>query len=536
MRTVAVVLIGAAGAARADDATATTTASSTAQAPQPDDLDVRLTLSTFLFHQSGSDPAPLVSDGANPQNASPVERFFTDLRGQLSDGGFAFDGRIRETTSELYQSGADGGGEYEIRTLDYRLGSPSTHVTIGRQFIEAVGQTKIDGAAFEQRLAGGPSGGVNATVFAGAFPDLGSRSVDTDYLHVVNADGTQGSILIPLTAGAGATYSTNDYHGDLGIAGVYAAQDVPMATTDQRSRIFTTSSGYWRPTRDVDIYHFALLDVAGASGVNLTSGNVGVDARPTSSFQLGAQVSHYSNDLLQIAARNTLEDPDPSAVGIVQNNITLLHVSQDMVRGTASVALAQQRFQISVFGSAYRRPDVSVPLSDGTGSVVFPEAKSADGGITVLDRRSVAGLRIALSAMVTDPIGSEVPNRSRGSVVRVVVSRTFAQQRGELELDAAYEHFDDVFTQQACATSIAPLACFGTSSVDAGQGGALFSWRVAREWLLVADAQLGYQRLRSTFTTPMTPGDPSSPLEMLPVHWPGAFSITGFARLQWRYR
>ncbi|HSN26277.1 MAG TPA: hypothetical protein VLT45_08330, partial [Kofleriaceae bacterium] len=159
-------------AAAADDA------SVTASAPPPpsrDDLDLRLTMSSFLYRQSGSDPGALVTDGAQPQNASPVRRFFGDLRMELSDEGLVVDARIRQTTSERYQSGADGGGEYEVRTLAYRLGP----AMLGRQYIDAVGATKIDGLSFTQRL----SSEARAVAFAGAFPVLGSRSVDTDYLR-----------------------------------------------------------------------------------------------------------------------------------------------------------------------------------------------------------------------------------------------------------------------------------------------------------------------------------------------------------------
>ncbi len=37
----------------------------------------------------------------------------------------------------------------------------------------------------------------------------------------------------------------------------------------------STSSGYWRIGAPLDIYHFALLDVAGDHGVHLTNGSAG---------------------------------------------------------------------------------------------------------------------------------------------------------------------------------------------------------------------------------------------------------------------
>src|SRR5262245_51258958 len=73
--------------------------------------DLRLTLSTFLFRESGDPASPLVDMGAAVPSASPVQRYFGDLRTELTDGGFELDARVRQTTSERFQSGAQGGGE-----------------------------------------------------------------------------------------------------------------------------------------------------------------------------------------------------------------------------------------------------------------------------------------------------------------------------------------------------------------------------------------------------------------------------------------
>jgi hypothetical protein len=504
----------------------------TAAAPPRDDLDLRLTLSSFIYRESGDDAAATAMAGATLQNASPVHRFFGDLRLELGDAGLAVDARVRQTTSATYQSGAESGGEYELRTLSYRIGPAHTHVTIGRQFIDPVGATKIDGLAFTQSI----TDIVDATAFVGLFPQLGSRSVDTDYIHVQNADGTTGALMLPIVGGVGISYTTPAIHGDLGVAGVYVAQDVPNATSDQKTRVFAASSGYWRPVSALDIYHFAMLDVAGGNGVNLTNGSVGVDARPVSSVQFTFAYNHVSTDLLQIAARNFLTDPDPTAIGLVQNNIALLRISQDMARVGASVALDQRRFELSAMGGLHLRPAVSVELADGTGAVSFPEARSADATLVALDRRSIANTRISISGSLTEPIGHTVPNRSRGLVGRLVVEKPFGNERGSLEADLMVEHFNDLGSPEPCTTSVSPFACYGTATTTAGQAGALVSWRVAKEWLVIADAHVGYQQINSRYLVPMDPTDPSSPLVDLPVAWPTVVSVTGFLRLQWRYR
>jgi hypothetical protein len=494
--------------------------SSDTGAATPSGVDLRLTLSSFLFRETGADAPAIVDQGAELENASPVKRYFGDLRMELAGAGLTLDARVRQTTSQRFQSGASGGGEYEIRTLAYRLGSARTSLTLGRQFIEAVGATKVDGLAFTQQL----TRRVAATLFGGAFPQLGSRSLETDYPRIRNEDGTEGSILFPLTGGLGLAYQTTNFHGDLGVAGIYVSQTVPNATSQEASRVFTTSSGYWRPVAMLDIYHFALLDVAGANDVALTNGSLGIAARPVSSVQLTASLHHVGTDVLQITTRNLLTDPDPTAIGIVQNNLAVIRVSQDMVRGGASLALARQRFEISVSGGVHRRPEVSVALADGTGTVAFPETRSADAMFTVLDRRSVGGLRASLTGILTFPIGSTVTNRARGTTVRIAASKLVADERGQLEADVSALHFTDVDSSTGeCMTSLDIFACYGTSDTKALQAGVLASWRVGREWMILADTHLGYRDMTSTSISG-------------PVVWPTVYSLTAFLRVQWRYR
>ncbi|HEY5947121.1 MAG TPA: hypothetical protein VIV40_16575, partial [Kofleriaceae bacterium] len=65
--------------AHAQDASVAAEASD-AEAKQ---LDLRLTLSSFLFRQTGDPASPFVTSGADVGNASPVRRYFGDLRVEL---------------------------------------------------------------------------------------------------------------------------------------------------------------------------------------------------------------------------------------------------------------------------------------------------------------------------------------------------------------------------------------------------------------------------------------------------------------------
>jgi hypothetical protein len=487
---------------------------------KPETFDIRLTLSSFLFRQTGDDGDPIVADGAPVQNASPVRRYFGDLRIEMAEDNLQFDGRIRQTTSERYQSGAGGGSEYELRTLTYRLEGERNKLVLGRQYVDAVGLTKVDGGAFVRKLTPTWSG----TLFGGAYPALGSRSLDTDYPSITKEDGSAGAPLVPIVGGLGVGYRQPTVHGDLGLAAVYVAQDVPLASRSEASRVFTTASGYARPVRWLNAYHFALLDVAGGGGVNLTNGSLGLDMRAASNVQVTLAVHHVSTDLLQIAARNVLEDPDPNAGGLVQNGIAIIRVSQDTARLGTSVALAQQRFEVSVSGSYHRRPGVDVALTDG-GVVSFPEARSVDTSLTLLDRKSIAGLRTSATAALTYPISDVAPNQSRSAIVRVATGRAVLDDRIEFIADVALARFRNSSgsSPTGCMDSSDVFQCFSISKSTVVEGGALASYRIAREWLFLLDGHVGVQDARASTL-------------MGTLDYPHVLSFTMFARAQWRYR
>ncbi len=519
-------LVGIPAVAHAEPDTADARVTANSNDGAAGDIDLRLTLSSFLFRESGDAAGALVDGGATVDSASPVRRYFGDLRLEMSGDGLEFDGRVRQTTSERYQSGADGGSEYELRTLAYRTGTANNKLIVGRQFVDAVGSTKIDGAAFVRRITKTWSG----TLFGGAFPALGSRSLDTDYPAIQKPDGSTGSPLFPLTGGLGIGYDTPDVHGDIGVAAVYVAQDVPTGidTNDsERSRVFTTASGYARPTSWIDVYHFALLDLVGGgdgggSRVNLTNGSLGIAVHPTPALQVSGAVNHVSTDLFQIAARNTLEDPDPNASGLVQNNVELIRVSSDSVRGGTSLALARSRFQLSLSGAYHRRPAVDVALTDG-GKVTFRDARAVDTTLTVLDRHSLAGLRASLSGTMTFPLDTDTPNRARSTVVRVAASRAMLDDRLDVTADASAARFRNANDPANCMESLDVLACYSTSKTSALEAGLLGSYQIAREWLVLVDSHVG---VRDVVASSL----------MGTVDYPRVLSFTVFARAQWRYR
>ncbi len=505
------------------DATTSAAADPTASPPAGDqahDLEVRLTLSSFVHRELGSDGPPLVAGGDAPDDASPVRRFFGDARLELradrvGGGSLRFDGRIRETTSERYQAGAGAGAEYELRAAFYRRALGGSELRVGRLVVDAVGATRLDGVAVERRLAAAWS----ATLFGGAYPQRGSRSITTDYAAIREAGAATGAPLVPIVGGGGLSYRRPSLYGDLGVGGIHVLQDVPGAAGVAASRVFTSASGYWRPAPWIDAYHYGVLEVAGAGDVRLTNGSLGVDGFPVPALKLALTAHHVDTELLEISARNVLEDPDPAAMGVVQNDAAVVRVSQDLARAGVSLALAQARFELSASGGLHRRPAIDVPLADG-GVVAFPAASMAEATLAVLDRRSFAGLRVALSGSALGPIGDQAPSRSRGVAARLVVSR--AGERGDVELDLVAQRFSDLGPRTGC-TTLDPLACHGTARSTAAQVGGLLTLRAGSEWLLLIDGHLGVRDAESSTVGAM-------------VEWPRVVSVSGFARLSWRYR
>lgn len=488
-----------------------------AAAPQQAPLDVRLTLTSFLYRERGAAAPALVDQGAALDNASPVRRAFGDLRVEAELEGLTVDARVRQTGAQRFQSGATGASEYELRALNYRLGGARTWLTVGRQVVEAAGALRLDGAVLTRALPAD----LELALFAGAAPALGSRSLDTDYQRARAPDGREGDQLVPLAAGAALTRRGPAFHGELGVAAEVLARDPGNGAA--RSRALAASSGYWRAAAPVDLFHLAQLDLAGAGAPALANATLGLGVQLGPALRLTALTSHQSSRLLQLGVRDQLADPDPSAMGFVENRLLTARVSQDQVRAGLSLALARQRFEVSLSGAARRRPALEVPLADGVGALTFPENRSAEATITVLDRRSLAGLRLAASATAITPLGDSPGNRASATLVRVSASRTFSKERGQLELDAAVERLRDRAADPTCMTSLAPLDCYGRSRTTAAQGGALMTWRASREWLLVADAHAGTQAVSSVTLAGTT-------------EWPRVLSLTAFLRLQWRYR
>ena len=350
------------------------------------------------------------------------------------------DARVRQTTSQRFQSGAE--RRWRVRGPHARLSARlRAHRAHDRPAVhrQRSARPRSTASPSTRRL----DASVGGVVFAATFPELGSRSLDTDYPRIRNDDGTDGALLVPFTGGLGVAYQTADLPRRSRRRGGLRRRRRCRTRPRKRPRACSRRrAATARRHRSPTIYHFALLDVAGQAGVTLTNGSVGVDAHPTATVQLSASVNHVSTDAA--ADRDAQPARRSRSVGDRRSSRTTSPCSgcsQDAARAGASLALAHQRFEVSVSGGVHRRPEVSVELADGSGAVAFPEARSADATFSVLDRRSLGGTRASLAASIGAPIGDERPERRARHDRARRGGPDVRRERGQLEVDVMAERF-----------------------------------------------------------------------------------------------
>jgi hypothetical protein len=519
------------------------------------DLDGSLTSTTFGYRETGGISPPLVTGGATPDNASPINRLFTDLRMQLDaehiGGGrwyFRLDSRARVTNKNLgftadrdplddagglsnpddrIQSGRLNGGELELRELYFRRAGDSSEWVFGRQIVLDLAATKIDGVRLSKRS----SQHWSYLVFAGLYPTRGSRSFDQDYPRQVAQPGemTPGGRIMPVTGGLGATYRFGSAYGAFGAVGILPLADdreasSPGAPRQERPRLFFTLNGYWRRSNQLDVYHYIVLDAEGADGAGITNASAGLTYRPVPSLRATLAYHRVDTETLNASAQVELEDPEPGGAGlnVVRNNAVVSRVAQQSLRAGVSVALAQNRFELSVSGQLRQRPELVVPVVDPAGqAVVFPTAQAADITLSLVDRRLFGDFRVGASVTSSFGIGDENLNRTEYKLARLSVSRGFAADRGEYELDLSYLTGSDDGRETACGIEV--RTCYGSSRYRNIQLGGTLFYRLRPAWLLVASAGLGQLDLRNTVAA------------MMEQEQPAILTMHGLLRLVYRF-
>lgn len=477
----------------------------------------RLTSSTFVFQEVGE----TIVNGNGLEladNASPVTRLYSELRAQLgmTQPGLnrldlRADARVRlglpcefayvtDPARALQpgqidydecrtQSGSFGGNEYDIRELYGRRAGQTLALQAGRQYVAEIAATKVDGVKAQYTLDENWS----LIGFGGLAPSRISRSLADDYA---------GGVL-PLAVGAGGAYRFDRYFGSLGAAGI-----VPISSQNKdaplQPRTFLTSNGYWRPSALLDVYHYLSVDVSGPSTDEVadmfTNVSLGLNLRPTDDLRLTAALHHFSTDTLEEFALQRLETAGEQ--NVVQNNVEVLRVAAQSARLGASMALMEKRFEISTsFALRHRLPENLCPANDPNCAPDMSQAPgdawSGEAMVSVVDRRSIGGLRLGASFInmfgLYDAfgLGDESYGRSNHLVTRLDASRVLMNEQMQIDADVSYLHAEDI--GNATCMPNAPLTCYGATLVDTVSGGATLYYRFSPDWFALLTANLALQ-------------------------------------------
>ncbi len=489
-----------------------------------------LTSTTFLHRETGRLSDPIIAGNVEIENASPINRIFTDLRGLFDArhiGGAGYDlhadARVRVTGDERFQSGTFGGNEYDLRELYFKRGGDKTDIYVGRQFLLDVAGVKMDGLRVVRRA----STEWSYFGFGGLFPTRGSRSIEDDYPKTEPLMmGEAGERVLPITGGLGAGYRYQRLYGSFAAAAIVPRTEDRSTGNVEKPRIFVTSNGYWQQSNNLYIYHLAVIDLEGAGGRGLTNASIGVQYKPRHNVRLTGQVHRVDTETLNVQAQTRLEDPDVEQNALVQNNVEVTRISSEAARLGLSVAFADQRFELSTSGAIRRRPEIELEQrnlnqQNQPVTVTIAAAQSAELSVGVLDRRSIAGLRLGADYLRIFGVGEQNLRRSTSDIARLFASRELADGRAELELDATYLRSEDDNAGTVCnAADI--TTCYGTSKVRNISVGGVGFYRFKLDWFVLIGLRAGLQDL-------------TTQVGLMAAEQPGLFTTTGFLRLAYRF-
>jgi hypothetical protein len=534
------LLLASAGAARANTPSADEDRFFTDKIDDDETADSTLwqgslTSTSFLHRETAGVAQPLSNVGGvvGTENAADFLRLFTDLRAQLDgrhiSGGawdFRFDGRARyvplvagkdQWITWSPQSGTFGGNEYDLRELYVSHSGERTDLTIGRQYVLDLAAVKFDGL----RLDYASSETWTYIGFAGLYPVRGSRSIDTDYPVGIDMAGNPAGRVLPVAGGLGAAYRTQKAYGALGVVGIAPLAKDRTNGLQEAPRAFATSNGYWRPSIDLDLYHYAVVDFVGSGGAALTNLSVGANWKPVPHLHVTAQVNSWDTETLVVQAQTQLNDPNQQLVGVVNNEIAVSRIASRSAHAGLSVALGEsERYEISTAAELRERPDISLSTGTGNPAITLKAAESAELMLQATDRRSFGGLRLSVFALRAFGVGTSL-DRTSTTVLRASAQRSFADDKGEWEADLGYSASKDDDIGVTC-TSATLGTCWGASQVSTASIDGFAMYRLGDAWLGLASLELADQSLQTSNGATL-------------VSQPAIIEITALLRLSYRF-
>jgi hypothetical protein len=486
-----------------------------------------LTSTSFLYNErGGSYGGTLGNDNAT------YNRLFTDFRLQtdfrhISGGRWEgrIDARARLVNSppndtlggpaDHIQSGLTGQNEYDLRELWLVRNGERSDVFIGRQYIPDLGALKIDGV----RVDYAANNRLTYLMFAGLYPLRGSRSVTTDYIQLRDPTGLNPAGKFVAAGGFGGAYRTISAYGSIG--GVALA---PL-TNKEQARFYVTSSGYYRAGSKLDFYHFALIDLVGSAGFQLTNLSAGINAKPDQRLRLTASVNHVDTETLNVQAGAFLNQTDQVGVGptVIQNESYLLRLATNEARGGVSAGLGPlQRFWISTAISYRQRPAFTLKSPNGMTLANIDEASSVDVWGSIVDHHSFKDMKLGIDGSQTFGVGQVAFQRTKAFNLRLFGSRAFKQGRGEWQAEIAYTKLSDSVRSTTMMCQAVPTSvpdCFGYSNATLlGFGGQIY-YRLNADWFGIVSA----------YATQIKNKRADLPAD------PNILSLTGFLRIAYRF-
>ncbi|HTR55787.1 MAG TPA: hypothetical protein VMJ10_34155 [Kofleriaceae bacterium] len=496
-----------------------------------------LTWTNFAYKESGGD-LPAAAGGTTPgANNGSFSQLFTDLRLQTDFRHIAasrwearVDARVRfvdtpdQTSTPGFnpvqathiQSGFDGQNEYELRELWLIRNGDRTDVIIGRQFIADLAAVKIDGI----RIDYAQSKEFTLLGFGGLYPLRGSRSITTDYTDLRDSNDKDIGQFVG-AGGFGAAYRTPAAYGSFG--GVVLA---PFA--GEEPRIFGTANGYWRFGSQLDLYHFAVVDLLGnndalgAGNAGLTDLSVGANWKPNPRLRGTLSLNRVDTETLNVQANAFLSQPAAMGGTAIQNEVYIARLATSELRGSLSAGLGElQRFQITSAIAYRERPGFDLtPIGAMAGTAVHLDpASSVEVYASVTDRRSVADMRLGADFITTFAVDNIPYSRTDVTAVRAFAGRELASGKGEWEAEVAASTTKDTSTTVMTTMCTSATTCFGSSSGTIISAGGTLYYRFNRDWLGIANLYV-----TQTALTP-TGGQAD----------PAILGLTGFARVAYRF-
>jgi hypothetical protein len=254
--------------------------------------------------------------------------------------------------------------------------------------------------------------------------------------------------------------------------------------------VYATSNGYWRYGSTVDLYHFAIIDLVGSAGFQLTNLSAGANFKPSPRLRLTASVNHVDTETLNVQANGFLQGTDPNNLVVqntVQNELTLLRLSTDQARGSVSAGLGQlQRFELTTAISYRLRPEFQLRSATGVEEADVPAARSVEVYGAFTDRHSIKDARIGVDGVQTFSVGAVPYQRTTFFATRVFVSHEIKNGQGEWEAEVAYSTSADSSKQGGMCATTSLSTCFGfTNGTVITLGGTTY-YRFNRDWLGIA--------------------------------------------------